>query len=229
MTPADSRAGDAKPPPLAALRMAGRLALLALVIAGIGYAVANRHALDADSLAAAIARYPAAPLVFLLVHIVASLVFFPRTVLGVAAGAMFGAWWGTLWAALGSTLGAVAGFLLARYVNAGFIDLESMPRFGPVLLRAERGGWRAVAVLRLIPVIPHSLSNYALGLTRLNVAAYTLGSFLGQLPMTIACAEFGAAGQQIAAGKAGWIAPTLIGIAALAITIIVPKLASRRL
>jgi uncharacterized membrane protein YdjX (TVP38/TMEM64 family) len=219
---------DGKPAPLAGLRMIGRAALLLLVMAGVGYAIANRHALDADSLAAAIGRYPAAPLVFLLVQTLASLVFFPRTVLGVAAGVLFGAWWGTAWAALGSTIGADAGFLLARYLNAGFIDLEAMPRFGPLLLRAERGGWRAVAVLRLIPVIPHSLSNYALGLTRLNLGAYTLGSLLGQLPMAIACAQFGAAGEEIAAGKAGWLAPTLIGAMALAITVIVPKLASRR-
>jgi uncharacterized membrane protein YdjX (TVP38/TMEM64 family) len=223
MTPADS-----KSPPLAGLRMVGRLALLLLVIAGIGAAIVNRQSLDADSLAAAIGRYPAAPLVFLLVHTLASLVFFPRTVVGVAAGVLFGAWWGTLWAALGSTVGAVVGFLVARYLNAGFIDLESMPRFGPILLRAERGGWRAVAVLRLIPVIPHSLSNYALGLTRLNLGPYAVGSLIGQLPMTIACAQFGAAGEQLAAGKAGWVVPTLIGLAALSVTIIVPKLASRR-
>jgi uncharacterized membrane protein YdjX (TVP38/TMEM64 family) len=219
---------DGKPAPLAGLRLVGRAALLLLVIAGIGYAIANRHDLDAESLAAAIGRYPAAPLVFLLVHTLASLVFFPRTVLGVAAGVLFGAWRGTIWAALGSTVGAVAGFLVARYLNAGFIDLETMPRFGPLLLRAERGGWRAVAVLRLIPVIPHSLSNYALGLTRLNLGAYTLGSLLGQLPMTIACAQLGAAGEELAAGKAGWLMPTLIGAAALAVTIILPKLASRR-
>jgi uncharacterized membrane protein YdjX (TVP38/TMEM64 family) len=223
MTPADS-----KSPPLAGLRMVGRLALLLLVIAGIGAAIVNRQSLDADSLAAAIGRYPAAPLVFLLVHTLASLVFFPRTVLGVAAGVLFGAWWGTLWAALGSTVGAVVVFLVARYLNAGFIDLENIPRFGPILLRAERGGWRAVAVLRLIPVIPHSLSNYALGLTRLNLGPYAVGSLIGQLPMTIACAQFGAAGEQLAAGKAGWVVPTLIGLAALSVTIIVPKLASRR-
>jgi uncharacterized membrane protein YdjX (TVP38/TMEM64 family) len=223
MTPADGKTA-----PLAGLRIVGRAALLLLVIAGIGYAIANRHALDAASLAAAIGRYPAAPLVFLLVHTLASLVFFPRTVLGAAAGVLFGAWWGTVWAALGSTIGAVAGFLLARHLNAGLIDLEAMPRFGPMLLRAERGGWRAVAVLRLIPVIPHSLSNYALGLTRLNLGAYALGSFIGQLPMTIAFTQFGAAGEEIAAGKAGWLVPTLIGASALVVTVIVPKLASRR-
>jgi uncharacterized membrane protein YdjX (TVP38/TMEM64 family) len=213
---------------MGALRTAGRVLALLLVLAGLGFVWHERASLDAQSIALVIAHYPAAPLFFLLLHIVASLIFFPRTILAVSAGALFGAWWGTLWAALGSVLGAVAGFLLARYVNGGLVDLEGLRRIGPVLLRAERGGWRAVAVLRLVPVIPHSLSNYALGLTRLDLAAYALGSLLGQLPMTIACADLGAAGEKIAAGKAGWFEPTVIGLAVLAISVIVPKLAIRQ-
>lgn len=218
----------AEPRPLAAFRLAGRILLVLLVIAGIAWIVAHRRSLDAASIVLAVAHYPAAPLFFLLLHAVASLVFFPRTVLAVAAGALFGVWWGTLWAALGSVLGAVAGLLLARYVNSGLVDLESLRRLGPVLLRAQRGGWRAIAVFRLIPVIPHTLSNYVLGLTRVGFGAYVVGSLLGQLPMTIACADFGAAGQALAAGKAGWLEPTLIGLAVLALSVVLPKLAARR-
>ncbi|HKW53832.1 MAG TPA: VTT domain-containing protein, partial [Stellaceae bacterium] len=171
-----------KSPPLASFRLAGRLAIVLVVLAGAVFLWARQGAVNAEAIAQVIAAYPAAPLVFLGIHVVASLIFFPRTVLAVAAGALFGAWAGTLWAALGATIGAVAGFLLARYVNGGLVDLESMQRLGPLLLRAERGGWRAVAVLRLIPVIPHALSNYALGLTRLSLGSYALGSLLGQLP-----------------------------------------------
>ena len=141
------------------LRAFGRAALVALVLAGGGFAFAHRGALDAAAIAEALAHYPAAPLVFLLCHILASLVFFPRTVLAVAAGVLWGIWWGTLWAALGSVLGAIAGFLLARSVNRGLVDLENLRRLGPILRRAEGGGWRAVAMLRLVPIIPHSLSN----------------------------------------------------------------------
>jgi uncharacterized membrane protein YdjX (TVP38/TMEM64 family) len=214
--------------PLAGLRMVGRIALVLLVLAGVAWIWHERHSLNADAIALAIAHFPAAPLFFLAIQAVASLIFFPRTVLAVAAGALFGVWWGTLWAALGSVVGAVAGFLLARYVNNGLVDLESLKRFGPVLQRAESGGWRAVAALRLIPVIPHSLSNYALGLTRLPLGAYALGSLLGQLPMTIACTEFGAAGEELAAGKAAWLAPTLVGIAVLGVSLLLPRLARRR-
>jgi uncharacterized membrane protein YdjX (TVP38/TMEM64 family) len=215
-------------PSLRRLRAAGRILALLLVLIGLGLVWTERHVLDAQSIALTLGRYRAAPAIFLALHTVASLIFFPRTVLAVAAGAVFGVWWGTFWAAFGSVLGALAGFLLARYVNSGLVDLEGMRRFGPVLLRAERGGWRAVAVLRLVPVIPHTLSNYALGLTRLDLGAYAVGSLLGQLPMTIACADLGAAGEEIATGKAGWLEPTLIGLAVLVVSVVLPRLAARQ-
>jgi len=148
-----------KSPPLASFRLAGRLAIVLLVLAGAIYLWARQGAVNAEAIAQVIAAYPAAPLVFLGIHIVASLIFFPRTVLAVAAGALFGAWAGTLWAALG---------------------------------------------------------------------AYAFGSLVGQLPMAIACADFGAAGERIAAGKAGWLTPTIIGLIVLALSVLVPKLAARK-
>jgi uncharacterized membrane protein YdjX (TVP38/TMEM64 family) len=209
--------------PLSRLRLAGRLFLLVLLAAGMVVVWVNRGALDPATLTAAIARYPAAPLVFLAIHIVASLLFVPRTLLGLVAGAVWGFWWGLLWAATGSVLGAIAGFLIARYINNGMIDLEHLPRLGPMLQRAEAGGWRAVTMLRLIPVIPHSFSNYALGLTRLSLGDYALGSLLGQLPMTIAYVSFGAAGGRAAAGGHDWLLPALVGAVALAASILLPR------
>ncbi|MGH6968006.1 MAG: TVP38/TMEM64 family protein [Stellaceae bacterium] len=203
--------------------MVGRVLLLLLLAIGLAVAWHERAALDPVALRNDIAAYPAAPLVFLVLQMVASLLFIPRTLLAVAAGLLFGAWWGVFWAALGGTLGAIAGFLVARYVNSGWLDLESLPRFGPVLLKAERGGWRAVTALRLIPVIPHSLSNYALGLTRIDLGPYTVGSFLGQLPMTIAYVDLAAAGGRIAGGHADWIVPIVIGAVALLVSIVLPR------
>ncbi|HVA14861.1 MAG TPA: VTT domain-containing protein [Stellaceae bacterium] len=209
--------------PLSRLRLAGRVMVLALLAAGMAAVWLHRNALDPVAVTAAIGSDPAAPLVFLAIHILASLLFVPRTMLGLVAGLVFGFWWGLLWAALGSVLGAICGFLIARYVNSGMIDLESLPRLGPMLQRAEAGGWRAVTMLRLIPVIPHSFTNYALGLTRLSLADYALGSFLGQLPMTIAYVSFGAAGGRVAAGENGWLMPAAVGAVALALSILLPR------
>jgi uncharacterized membrane protein YdjX (TVP38/TMEM64 family) len=214
--------------PMTRLRLLGRALMLLALAGGIVLVLLNRNTLDPSVITAQIARYPAAPLIFLLAHVAASLLFVPRTMLGLVAGLIFGLWWGLAWAALGSVLGAVAGFLIARYLNNGWIDLENLPKIGPVLLRAEACGWRAVTMLRLIPVIPHSFTNYALGLTQLSLGDYALGSLLGQLPMTVAYVSFGAAGGKAATGQEGWLVPVIVGVAALALSILLPRLRKAR-
>jgi uncharacterized membrane protein YdjX (TVP38/TMEM64 family) len=219
--------------------LAGRLVVVALLGAGGVAAWRWRGLFDPLLLTGLIGGNPLAPLAFLALHIVGSLFFVPRTLLAVGAGLVFGMWWGILWAALGSLLGAVAGFLTARYLRSGFTDPARLARSaGParlatLLKRADRGGWRMVAVLRLVPVIPHSLTNYALGLTGVRLGAYAVGSLLGQLPMTIAYADLGAAGGQVLIGGADWrhqvLWPSLIGLAALLFSLAIPVVARRRL
>jgi uncharacterized membrane protein YdjX (TVP38/TMEM64 family) len=183
---------------------------------------------DPIAITTAIGRYPAASLGFLAVHVAASLVFVPRTLLAIVAGLLFGTGWGIVWAELGSVAGAAAGFLLARYVSSGLIDFQRSTRVTSLLDWVERGGWRAVALLRLIPIMPHSVGNYGLGLTSLPLGAYAFGSLIGQLPMTIAYVELGAAGERLLDGGAGWIEPTLIGFAALSLTLLFSAYFGRR-
>jgi uncharacterized membrane protein YdjX (TVP38/TMEM64 family) len=211
--------------PMLGLRRTARLVLLGLLAIGAASVWRWRAVLDPMTITGAIDRYPLAPLGFLVIHIAASLLFIPRTLLAIVAGLLFGMGWGIMWAASGSVAGAIAGFLVARYINSGLIDAG---RLGPVAAQVERGGWRAVAVLRLIPVIPHSLANYALGLTRLPLADYAFGSLLGQLPMTVAYVDLGAAGERLMLGGASWIEPTLIGLAALSLSLLIPAIARWR-
>ncbi len=206
-----------------------RLILLALIALGIAAAWRWRELFDPRALAAAIAGDPLAPLAFIAIHVAASLFFVPRTVLALAAGLVFGMWWGIVWAALGSVAGAVAGFTAARYLHAGLIDRDRLWRAASLLDRLDRGGWRMVAVVRLVPVIPHSLTNYALGLTRLRLGAYAVGSLLGQLPLTVAYADLGAAGGRALSGAADWLTPSAIGLTALALSRLVPAVARRRM
>jgi uncharacterized membrane protein YdjX (TVP38/TMEM64 family) len=211
---------------------AARLIVLAVLAVGIIAAWRWRGVFDPAALVSLIDRHPLAPLVFIGLHIIASLVFVPRTLLALGAGFVFGMWWGALWAALGSLLGAIAGFLLARYLGGSLAERLSWSRAAALLARAGNGGWRLVAILRLVPVIPHSLTNFALGLTGVRLGAYVLGSFLGQLPLTIAYADLGAAGGRALLGGADWqqavLWPTVVGISALLLSLVFP-LALRRL
>lgn len=208
-------------------RVFTRFAVVVLPIAG-GSAWAARSGVSVEALQALLQHHPVAPLLFLALHVVFSLLFLPRAIMAMAAGAMFGLWWGLVWASAGSLAGALGGFVLARYLSTGLVDAAEQTRFGAILQRVEQGGWRTVAMLRLIPVMPHSLANYLLGMTSLPLGAYALGSLLGQLPMTIAFVQFGAAGTHLAAGRPDWLQPTLIGVAILALSTILPKLVAKR-
>src|SRR5260370_9234100 len=154
----------------------GRIAVLGLLAIGMVAAWRWRHLFDPLALTELIGRNAWAPLAFLALHAAASLFFVPRTLLALGAGMVFGMWWGVVWAALGSVGGAVAGFLVARYLRAGFGHVKFdwraslAKRAGPARLaaltaRVERGGWRMVAVVRLVPIIPPSLSNSPPGRT----------------------------------------------------------------
>lgn len=206
----------------------------------VGLAVAGAAAMwhwrglfDPLAITALLAGNPLAPLGFIALHVAASLFFVPRTVLAVAAGLVFGGWWGPVWAALGSLAGAMAGYFVARYLYSGFVERADPNRLRAFLARADKGGWRMVAVVRLLPLIPHSLTNYAFGLTRVSLMSYAIGSLLGQLPLTIAYADLGAAGGQVMLGGAGSNAglfwPTAIGLGTLGLSLLIPVVARRRL
>jgi uncharacterized membrane protein YdjX (TVP38/TMEM64 family) len=210
-----------------------RLALLVLLVAGIAAAWEWRGVFDPAALEAAIRHSRAAPVVFLALHVAGSLFFVPRTLLAVGAGLVFGMWWGIVWAAAGSVAGAIAGFLVARYLNTGLVERIEPARLAALRRQAEAGGWRVVAMVRLVPIIPHSLANYAFGLTRVGVGAYAVGSFLGQLPLTVAFAEGGAAGGNalLNGSNLGYqiLWPSVIGFGALSLSLLLPALLRRRL
>ena len=214
------------PPFHAAFRTGGRV--LAVLLLGAAAVLAWTGQMGIGSGFGAfqelLRHHPAAPLLFLLAHVLVSLLFLPRTAMAMLAGLVFGVWWGGVLAAAGRVLGACTGFLIARHLGPGTIDIDGMARWGEVLRRIENGGWRAVATLRLVPVLPHSAVNYALGLTRLRLGSYAFGSLVGQLPMTVAFVQFGAAGDHALAGKPGWILPTAIGLFLLLLSAALPKL-----
>ncbi len=220
--------GAATALPLVGIRRATRLMVLGLIATAAMAAWHWRTVFDPIAITRAIGHYPAAPLGFLAAHIAASLVFIPRTLLAIVAGLLFGTGWGIVWAELGSVAGAAAGFLLARYIGSGLTDFQPGSRVRSLSGWVERGSWRAVALLRLIPIVPHSVANYGLGLTALPLGAYAFGSLIGQLPLTIAYVELGAAGERLLAGGTGWIEPTMIGFAALSLSFLFSAYFRRR-
>jgi uncharacterized membrane protein YdjX (TVP38/TMEM64 family) len=107
----------------------------------------------------------------------------PASLLGIVAGATYGLMGGFALAAAGTLAGAVLAFGLSRSLFRSYIEvkLRSRPRLLHFDSMIVRDGWKLVCLLRLSPVVPFSVTSYALGLSSIGVRAYLLGT-LASLP-----------------------------------------------
>ncbi len=179
------------------------------------------------------------PIAFIVGYVIACVAFIPGSLLTLAAGAIFGVARGVLYVFVGASLGATAAFLIARYVARGAVErkLAGNPRFAAIDRAIARQGRRIVTLLRLSPVFPFNLLNYALGLTRVRLADYLL-AMVGILPGTILYVYTGKLAGDVAALASGSSAPkgagyyAVLGVglaATVAVTTIITRTARRAL
>jgi uncharacterized membrane protein YdjX (TVP38/TMEM64 family) len=179
------------------------------------------------------------PLVFVIGYAVAVVAFVPASLLTLAAGAIFGIAPGTAYVFAAATLGASAAFLVARHLARGTVErrLAGNARFAALDRAIGAEGRKIVFLLRLSPVFPFTLLNYALGLTNVRFADYLIAC-VGMLPGTLLYVYSGklagdvavlASGAPVEKGV-GYYALVSVGlIATVAVTTVVTRLARRAL
>src|ERR1700730_7228360 len=194
-----------------------RLALVLLLIAAaIGVAL-QRDQFTTDSLSAWIGRLGTwAPFCYVVLYALATVAFVPGAIFGLAGGAPFGPLLGSVFNLAGATLGATLAFLVARYVAADWIGRKTAGRLKRFVEGVEAEGWRFVAFIRLVPLFPFNLSNYALRLTRIPLHQYVLASLVCMAPGTVAYTWLGYAGRTALSGEADAIRYGLLALGLLA-------------
>jgi uncharacterized membrane protein YdjX (TVP38/TMEM64 family)/rhodanese-related sulfurtransferase len=205
-----------------------RLAFVLLLAVGAVWVLGHRNVLDAQTIEPTMRALGVwAPVGFVAIYAAGTVLFFSGALLSLMGGALFGPVWGTLWNLLGATLGATIAFLLARTIAHDWVT----QRLGEKARRLVDGvgaeGWRFVALMRLVPVVPFNLLNYALGLTPISLRTYTLASALCMLPGAVAYTWIGYAGRSAAAGDTAALRYGLIGLGVLAMIAFVPRLLRR--
>ncbi len=179
------------------------------------------------------------PLVFIAGYAIATVAFIPGSLLTLAAGAIFGLARGTLFVFFGASLGAGGAFLVARYLARSWVErkLESKPRFQTIDRAVAQQGRKIVFLLRLSPVFPFNLLNYALGLTRVRFSDYLIACF-GMIPGTFLYVYYGkalgslaavAGGAQVERDAGYWVVLTLGLVATVIVTTVVTRIARRAL
>lgn len=143
------------------------------------------------------------PLAFIVIYVVTTLCFVPATLFTLAAGPLFGLGWGTLIVVIASNLSAMGAFLLSRSLLGDWVRARTGKRLQKLNDGIADGGWRFVALTRLVPLFPFTPLNYALGLTPISFTAASLTSAICMLPATFAYVYLGYALANAASGGAG--------------------------
>ena len=182
---------------------------------------------------------PWGPALFALLYVAATVFFLPGSILTVGAGVVFG---------------LVRGFAHrldqrhprghARPFSWGAISRaagsrgrsRSHPKFKAIDEAVAREGWKIVALLRLSPVVPFNVLNYAFGVTRVSLRDYVLASWIGMMPGTLLYVYLGSiAGDLAGAGgrasrtPAEWAFYAVGLVATIAVTVFVTRLARQAL
>jgi uncharacterized membrane protein YdjX (TVP38/TMEM64 family) len=180
-----------------------------------------------------------APVVFVLAYTLATVAFIPGSILTLAGGALFGIIEGTVYVLIGATLGSTAAFLIARYVARAWVErrIADEQRLEAVDRAVAEDGRKIVFLLRLSPVFPFNLLNYALGLTRVRFIDFLIAS-PGMLPGIVLYVYSGrlvgdvaalAAGADVERGT-GYYAVLALGLfATVVVTVLVTRRARRAL
>lgn len=164
-----------------------------------------------------------APVIFILIYVVSTVLFLPGSVLTLAGGALFGPFFGAFYNLTGATIGAALSFLIARYLASNIVSKRSGGKLKQLINGVEAEGWRFVAFVRLVPLFPFNLLNYALGLTKIRFVEYLLATYVFMLPGALAYTYLGYAGREAVSGSDGLIRTVIIAVALLAVVMFLPR------
>lgn len=202
-----------------------RMSLLLVLIAGIVAVVLYREQLDVSVFENWINEAGVlGPLLFMFFYIIGTIFFFPGSILTLAGGALFGPVLGTLYNLTGATIGAALSFIFARYLLSDWVEQKTGGRLKQLKAGVEHEGWRFVAFVRLVPLFPFNLLNYALGITRIKFIHYLIATYVFMLPGALAYTYLGYIGKEAATGGDGLIQKSMLALALLGVVSFLPRL-----
>lgn len=151
-----------------------------------------------------------APLIYVVVYVVATLLIMPSTALNLTGGAIFGVWMGTVWTSVGAIAAAVVAFAFTRTIGRDWMAQRLEGRWQSLDTELHDGGLFYMFAIRLLPLIPYGLVNFAAGLTSIRFRDYLIGTALGTVPGILPFVLLGSSG--LAALQTGNVLPLMFAL-----------------
>lgn len=177
--------------------------------------------------------------VFASVYLLGSALLVPVVVMSALGGFLFGPVKGLLVTSPINALGALTAFLIGRVLLRRWIAplIASNPRVAAIDRAVGNQGMRLTLLLRLSPMLPHNMMNYAMATTRVRGRDFWLGTWIGALPIVAVQVFAGSRAQNVAEltsrrapiGAWSWVI-TGVGIAAtITVVVMIARAAQREL
>jgi len=151
-----------------------------------------------------------APIIYIVLYTVATVLVLPSTALNLTSGAIFGPWLGTLWTSIAAVIAAVVAFAFTRTVGREMVAQKLAGRWQAMDAEMHQGGLFYMFALRLLPIIPYGLVNFAAGLTSIRFQDYLLATILGTIPGVLPFVMLGSFG--LRAMRTGDVLPLFLAL-----------------
>jgi uncharacterized membrane protein YdjX (TVP38/TMEM64 family) len=168
--------------------------------------------------------------IFIGIYAIAAVLLLPGSLLTITGGILFGPLWGALYNLTGATLGATASFLIARYLASDWVRRKTGSKLSQIINGIEEESWRFVAFVRLVPLFPFNMTNYALGLTGIRLLQYIVVSFFCMIPGAFAYTYLGAVAQGALADGSNTgilVKRAMLALGLMAFVLFLPRIVKR--
>lgn len=141
-----------------------------------------------------------APIIYIVLYTIGTLLILPSTPLNLSGGAIFGVWWGTLWTTVAAVIAAIVAFAFTRTVGREMVAQRLAGRWEAIDAEMRQGGLFYMFAIRLLPLIPYGIVNFAAGLTSIRFRDYLIGTLLGTVPGVLPFVMMGSGLQALSQG-----------------------------
>jgi uncharacterized membrane protein YdjX (TVP38/TMEM64 family) len=132
------------------------------------------------------------PLLILALTLIHTVVFYPAEIVDAAAGFAYGFFPALALVMFGWVLSGLICFAVGHSVARPLLDRWfGTGRFERAEAAIARGGVTLLIAMRLIPIVPFSLTSYAAGAARVPLWRFTWTTVVGYLPITALSVYFG--------------------------------------
>jgi uncharacterized membrane protein YdjX (TVP38/TMEM64 family) len=109
----------------------------------------------------------------------------PIGIMSLTAGFIFGPVWGSVAIMFGTFLGTSSTFFISRYFAGPFVQNIIKGKGKEFQDKLDKNGFKVILFIRLIPLLPWEIVNYAAGLSKIKYRDYILATLIGVFPAVV--------------------------------------------